>query len=124
MIEWLSKDWKSPIYAFYNPVPDITYINGQCCHKFKCTACECKYKAHWYLDTKDKASTGNLIKHAYSCWGKDAWDATNNCKDVTKARNSVTKPMAKSGSITVIFKQIGKGKVMYSHRMHTKTETK
>ncbi|KAI9510979.1 hypothetical protein F5148DRAFT_473455 [Russula earlei] len=32
--------------------------------------------------------------------------------------------MTKTGSIIAIFKRLGKGKVIYSHRMHTKTETK
>lgn len=117
MTEWLSKDWKSPIYVFYNPIPDITYVDGRRCHKFKCATWGCKYKAPQYLDS-------NLIKHAWSCWGEEAWEAANNCKDAMEARDSVTKPMAKSGSITAILKQLGKGKVMYSHCMHTKTKTK
>ncbi|KAF8234908.1 hypothetical protein L208DRAFT_1071359, partial [Tricholoma matsutake] len=51
--EQLSKDWKSPVYAFYQPVPDITYIAGHRCHEFKCAAHGCKYNACRYLDTKD-----------------------------------------------------------------------
>jgi hypothetical protein len=124
MTECLSKDWKSPIYAFYESVPEIHYINNRRCHEFKCAARRCKYKARRYLDTKDKASTGNLIKHVRSCWGEEAWIAASDCKDANEARQSVTKPMAKTGSITTTFKRIGKGKVTYSHRMHMKTETK
>jgi hypothetical protein len=122
--ECLSKDWKSPIYAFYEPIPMITYVNDHHCHEFMCAACGCKYKARQYLDMKDKASTGNLIKHAWSCWGEEAWTAASECKDVNEAREYVTKPMARTGSITATFKRLGKGKVTYSHCMHTKTETK
>jgi hypothetical protein len=120
----LSKDWKSPIYAFYEPIPDITYVNDRQCHEFKCAARGCKYKARRYLDTKDKLSTGNLIKHAKSCWGEEAWNAANDCKNATEVREAITNPITRSGSITAIFKRLGKGKVTYSHRMHTKTETK
>ena len=72
--------------------------------------------------TKDKASTGNLIKHAKLCWGEEAWNATNECKDATEARETITKPMSKTGSITAIFKWLWKGKVMYLHHMHMKTK--
>jgi hypothetical protein len=34
---------------------------------------------------------------------------------MNEARESVTKPMAKTGLITAIFKRLGKGKVTYSH---------
>ena len=76
-IERLSKDWKSPIYAFYEPLPEVVNNKGQRCHKFKCAAHGCNYKSRHYLDTKDKSSTGNLIKHAKSCWGDEAWMAAN-----------------------------------------------
>lgn len=123
-IDRLSKEWKSPIYAFYGPIPEITHVKGRRCHEFKCAARGCKYKSRRYLDTKDKASTGNLIKHAKSCWGDEAWKTANECKNATEARATVTNPIKKSGSITASFKRTGKGKVTYSHRMHTKSETK
>ena len=123
-IERLSKDWKSPIYAFYEPLPEVVNIKGRRCHEFKCAARGCNYKSWCYLDTKDKSSTGNLIKHVKSCWGDEAWMAANDCKNAAEARETITKPIARSGSITAIFKRNSKGKVTYSHRMHTKTETK
>ncbi|KAH9981719.1 hypothetical protein BJV74DRAFT_879180 [Russula compacta] len=114
-LKCLSKDWKSLVYAFYHPVPDVIYVKGRRCHEFKCAAHGCKYTSRRYLDMKDKSSTGNLIKHAKSCWGNEAWKAVNDCKNATEARESVMEPITKSGSIT--------GKVTYSHWMHTKTET-
>lgn len=124
MIEQLSKDWKSPVYAFYEPNPEVTYINNRHCHEFKCAARGCKYRSRRYLDTKDKSSTGNLIKHTRSCWGEEAWAAANKCRNAAEAREAVTKPLATSGSITAVFKRMGNKKVTYSHRMHTKSETK
>ena len=125
-IERLSKDWKSPIYALYELIPEIIYVDNRRCHEFKCATQGCKYKSRHYLDTKDRSSTGNLIKHAKSCWGHEAWDAANQCKNATEARDEVMNHLVKSHSwaITAMFKWKGKGKVTYSHRMHTKVETK
>ena len=47
--------------------------------------------------------------------------ATGTAKD---ARESVVKEIKGSGSITAAFERKGKGKVTFSHRQHTKTETK
>ncbi|KAI9458441.1 hypothetical protein F5148DRAFT_983769 [Russula earlei] len=123
-IECLSKEWKSPIYAFYEHVPDITYVNSRHCHEFKCAAHGCKYKSQCYLNTKDKTSTGNLIKYGKSCWGEEAWNAANECNNTAEARELVTKPMAKTVLIMTLFKWSGKGKVTYSHCIHMRTETK
>jgi len=123
-LEQLSKDWKSPIYAFYHPIPDVAYVNERCCHEFKCAGRGCKYKARCYLDTKDKSLTGNLIKHVRACWGEEAWAVANKCKDAAEARVIVTKPLAKNGSITKVFKRLGKKVVTYSTQMNSKSETR
>jgi hypothetical protein len=112
------------VYAFYNPIPEIAYVDKRRCHEFKCGARGCKYTSRRYLDTKDKASTGNLVKHAKSCWGEDAWRAAEQCKSAADARTKVTGPIASSGSITTSFKRNGNGSVTYSHRMHTRTESR
>jgi hypothetical protein len=123
-IERMSKDWKSPVYAFYEPVPEIEYVDSRRTHVFKCMAVRCKYRARRYLDTKDKSSTGNLIKHVKLCWGDEVWKAASECKNAGEARAAVVKPFAKSGNITASFERTGKGTVTYMHRQHTKTETK
>ncbi|KXN92375.1 hypothetical protein AN958_08094 [Leucoagaricus sp. SymC.cos] len=122
--EHLSKDWKSPVYAFYEPILDITYINGCHVHEFKCTEKPCNFKSHWYLDSKSKASTGNMIKHVRTCWGDNTWNAASQCHGVKEACEEVVKPLTMNGSITVNFKCTGKGKITYSHCQHMKTETK
>ena len=66
-----------------------------------------------------------MVKHAKSCWGDEAWIAANECQNASEAREKVTSPIAKSGSIMAVFNRVkGKGKITYSHRMHTKMETK
>ena len=120
----MSKKWTSVVYAFHEPVPEIIYEKGKHTHQFKCAARGCKYKACQFLDSKDKASTSNLIKHVKSCWGEDAWKVATNCQNAGDARKNMTMPLNTTGSITASFQIKGKGKVSYSHRQHTQMETK
>jgi hypothetical protein len=122
--ERMLKRWTSPIYTFYHPIPDIEYVDGRRAHVFQCTAKSCSYKCRHFLDGPDRSSTGNLIKHVKSCWGDAAYEAATNCQNANDARESIVKPLVKTGTITVAFDRKGKGKVTYRHRQHTKTETK
>ncbi len=124
MLERMSKGWKSPAYAFFEPNPSIEYKDNHRCHVFKCAAKSCKATCCRYLDMKDKSLTGNMIKHIQSCWGDEAWKAELACKDAAEAKEAVVKPIAMTRSITANFQWKGKGKVTYSHQMHTKNETK
>ncbi|TFY78228.1 hypothetical protein EWM64_g5785 [Hericium alpestre] len=101
--------WTSPMYAFFDPVPSITYVKDRKCHEFKCSAKGCKQIVHRYLDTGDAQSTGNMHKHAV---------------DVKTAREKVVKGYLKSGKITASFERKNKGTVTYSHVQHTKMETR
>jgi hypothetical protein len=56
----MMKQWTSPVYAFYHPIPDIEYVDGWCMHTFKCAAKSCTYKCRRFLDGHDHSSTGNL----------------------------------------------------------------
>jgi hypothetical protein len=125
--ERLTGDWTSPIYAFFGPIPDITYDDkGRRAHEFRCTATHCKGKriVRRFLDTTDRASTSNLKRHAIVCWGStivnDALEAKVNIESARQTLGS----MMKDGSITASFQRKGKGKVSYSHRQHTKAETR
>jgi hypothetical protein len=126
VVEKMSKTWTSPVYGFFGPIPTIDYINDRRCHVFKCSGRGCKFTARRYLDTGDKASTGNLIRHVKACWGEDAWTAALACRNAEDARNLVIKPLAMNQSITAVFERKGnrKGKVTYSHVQHTRAETK
>ena len=120
----LSKDWNPPVYAFHQPVPEIGYEEGRRYHSFRCAARSCKHRIRRYLDKKDRKSTGNLRKHAKSCWGAEAVEAVETVKTAAKACEHVVKPLQTNGSITAVFERTKKGNITYSHRQHTKTETK
>ena len=120
----LQKDWTSRIYAFYDPKVTIHYDkNGKYAHVFHCTNCGCKATIKRWQDTGDKGSTSNLQKHIIKCWGKDALDCATDSSSLKKAREGV-KTYARSGDLTASFERAGKGKVSYSVRQHTPTETR
>ena len=75
-----------------------------------------------YLDKKDAKSTSNMRKHAKLCWGEETVKLADEAKNVQEARTTISG--VKDGSITASFERKGKGKVTYSHRQHTRTETK
>jgi hypothetical protein len=79
---------------------------------------------HQYLDTGDAKSTSNLRKHAKICWGEEAVAAADNTKDVRAAREALKKIKLVDSSITEAFARIAKGKITYSHRQHTTTESR
>lgn len=128
----LSDDWVSPVYAFFHPVPDITYnAQGRRAHAFRCSATACRGKGKGgdrrvvrrFLDTKDRKSTSNLKRHAIVCWGVETVRKALEAKvDIGSARKTLGD--MKDGSITAAFERKGRGKVRYSHRQHTKMETR
>lgn len=124
-------DWNAPIYAFFHPIPAIEYIDGRRAHVFSCNAKTCKGKGEKrrqvrrYLDKGDAKSTSNLRKHAKLCWGNEAVAAADTTKNAAAAREAMSKTdLKRDGSITTSFERIGKGKITYSHRQHTKTESR
>ena len=58
--EQLKKDWNAPIYAFFEPTPDIKYEKGRRFHAFLCAGTGCKREVCRYLDKSDATSTSNL----------------------------------------------------------------
>ncbi|KAF8483373.1 hypothetical protein DFH94DRAFT_792251 [Russula ochroleuca] len=111
----LSKEWNTPVYAFFHPVPSIDYVENpaQCVHVFECNVKTCKGRGtsrrhvRRYLDTSNGKSTSNLCHHAKICWGDDA----------------VAGPSAKFRFKFVLMLQVSfKKLLMYSHKQHTKTE--
>ena len=128
LIERLSKDWTSPIYTFFRKWPRIDYVNGRRVHVFECAAGKCRGKngrdVRRFLDTGDAKSTSGLHRHAKNCWGDEAVEAADGTKDLEGAREVLAKTKLRDGSITAEFERIGKGKVSYSHRQHTSTESR
>ncbi|KAJ3498251.1 hypothetical protein NLJ89_g10242 [Agrocybe chaxingu] len=115
-------NWISPIYAFFNPTPDIGYEKGRRYHEFCCAAKGCRKGVRRYLDKTDAKSTSNMRKHAKTCWGVERVEAADSAANLGEARKMVNS--LKDGSITAAFERKGKGRVTYSHRQHTKAETK
>ncbi|KAL1759027.1 hypothetical protein FB107DRAFT_205984 [Schizophyllum commune] len=126
--ERMMRKWTGPIYAFYHPIPDIESVNDtktgktRRAHTFSCYNRGCKHKVRRYLDTGDRSSTSNLMRHAVSCWGTDAVKAAQGHGTAKAARDAVTTPSKRDGDIALAFERKGKGKIMYSTRQHTKTK--
>ena len=125
------KDWNAPIYAFFKPTPMIQYVDNCRVHVFECIAKCCKGKGrdkrcvNRFLDKKDAKSTSNLRKHAKLCWGVETVEAADKTKDMDLAKKILARHGGlRDGSLTAVFERNEKGKVSYSHRQHTKAETK
>ncbi|KAF8549898.1 hypothetical protein OG21DRAFT_1488178 [Imleria badia] len=99
----LQKEWTSPVYAFFDPIPAICEINGHRVHEFTCSARGCKVKVRRYLDTLDARSTSNMCKHVKGCWGTNALEAADSAKDVDEAQTKIAGSILRDGSITAAF---------------------
>ena len=77
-----------------------------------------------YLDKSDAKSTGNMRKHARKCWGDETVASVDSAKNTNEVRATTVKGILDLQSITAAFERKGKGKVTFSHRQHTKTESR
>jgi len=93
------------IYVFFEPVPWNIKVEGHPTHKFKCSACGCKATVCHYLDTKDAASTGNLCRHAKSCWGANVVSGVDDAKNADEVHTSIRPGLLRDGSITSVQKK-------------------
>ena len=125
--ERLTKEWTTPIYAFFKPTPMIEYVDGRRSHWFQCMAKTCKHKSHGvqrFLDRGDAKSTSNMRKHAKKCWGDAVVASADKAANANDVCRTTIKGFLDPQSITAAFKRKGKGKVTYSHRQHTTTESR
>ena len=121
------KEWTAPVYAFFEPIPIIEYIDGRRCHTFRCLAKPCRMRERTvrrYLDKGDANSTSNLRKHAKKCWGEDVVATADRAKNAEDVRGTALDGHLSAQTITAVFERQGKGKIIYSHRQHTKTEAR
>ncbi|KAJ7050857.1 hypothetical protein C8F01DRAFT_930760, partial [Mycena amicta] len=123
--EHLSQTWKSAVYAFFKKAPAIEVRSSRRCHVFTCAKPGCRTTVARYLDSRDAASTGNMIKHIRGkCFGDAAWEAARDLNAV-KARADVVSPLLTTGKLTTVFeRQKGKGAVTFSTIPHTREEIK
>ena len=125
LADWLSKEWDSPVYAFFKPTPMIEYVDCRKAHVFQCAAKGCHGVVHQFLDKGIAKLTSNLCQHAVHCWGAEAVTAAYNTRDLKVAREVLSLGKRIDGSITSAFQRVAKGKVVtYSHRQHTKAEAR
>lgn len=124
------KQWNTPIYAFFKPTPLIDHIDGRRTHIFECGAKNCMGRGRngryvrRYLNTTDATSTSNLRRHAKICWSEATVEAAGKTTDVRAARAVLAKSIMRDGSITAAFERVAKEKVTFSHRQHTRTESR
>ncbi|EIW54545.1 uncharacterized protein TRAVEDRAFT_76646, partial [Trametes versicolor FP-101664 SS1] len=114
--------WTSPVYAFYHPDPIIEYVNGRRTHLFRCMAKGCKKTCRRFLDKGNRSLTNNLRRHVRKCWGPEVLKRAEEALNVEEARKLVT-GVLQDGDISVVFRR-KKGAVLYSHRTHTRSETR
>lgn len=121
--ERLRADWTSPVYAFYKATPEIVYEKNRRAHVFACVAKGCKYTCRRFLDTGDSSSTGNLRRHVRKCWGAEVLKQADMAASVAEVREKIVGGLKRDGVITYSFAR-KKGQVSYSHRTHTRAETR
>lgn len=122
----MMKGWNSTIYSFYKPTPDIEHIGTEPvrrCHTFTCAKGGCKTKIRCYLDKGDRSATGNLRKHAKSCWGEASYSQVIDLKDVAIGRKAIGE-LSQTGTITAAFERKGQGKITFLSRQFNQTETR
>lgn len=124
----MMKGWTSNVYAFFEPTPEIEYRQKRKCYVFTCLGrgCTLKNGVARYTDTKDHQSTSNLRSHVKSCkgWGEEVLKSVDDAKNVHEARDKITKPFKRDGTLTAMFERNNKSKITYSVCQHTKTETR
>jgi hypothetical protein len=65
-----------------------------------------------------------MRKHAKKCWGDEVVSSADKAKTVQEVRDTTVNGALNPQSITAAFERKGKGKVSFSHRQHTKTESR
>jgi hypothetical protein len=65
-----------------------------------------------------------MRKHAKRCWGTEVIASADNAKNAQEVRDTTVKGILDPQSIMAAFERQGKDKVTFSHRQHTKTESR
>lgn len=127
VLERLSKGWKAPVYALYRTDVDVVQKGDRIVHRFHCAGPGCDHIVNRYIDGNDATSTSSLRTHIGKCagWGPDILKAIDKVSTRAEALQAIQKvTRGEATSITVAFERTGKGKVTYSTRPLTKSETR
>ena len=65
-----------------------------------------------------------MRKHAKRCWGVEIIASADNAKNANDVRDTTIKGILDPQMITAAFERQGKDKVTFSHRQHTRTESR
>jgi hypothetical protein len=65
-----------------------------------------------------------MRKHEKKCWGIDMIESADKANNANEVRATTVRCILNPESITAAFERMGKGKVTYSHRQHTTTESR
>ncbi|TFK79443.1 hypothetical protein K466DRAFT_452881, partial [Polyporus arcularius HHB13444] len=109
--------WRSSVYAFFKAEVTIEVVEGRRALIFRCAAKHCRIGApvRRYLDKGDRSSSGNLLKHARSCWGAEAVEQAKVLGDAARVRTTLVASILQNGRITEYFAP-AKHSVTYSNR--------
>ncbi|ESK84653.1 hypothetical protein Moror_13289 [Moniliophthora roreri MCA 2997] len=112
-LEHLKATWTSAVYSFFKSDVYVAHdADRQKYQFFPCAAKSCKSKlkgVRHYQDGKDCASTGNLKKHAVTCFSQAAVDNAIQGNDESKAKH---------GSIFAAFARVGQHVLKATHCNH------
>jgi hypothetical protein len=64
---------------------------------------------------RDTQSTGNMHKHAKTCWGDDALNATGSAANADEIQTKIVRGILRNRSITGSFERKGNRKRTYSN---------
>ncbi|RPD53316.1 hypothetical protein L226DRAFT_473346 [Lentinus tigrinus ALCF2SS1-7] len=119
----LSSRWHSCAYVFFKAEVEVEVVKGRRCLIFRCGArvCQSEKPVHRFLDTGDRASSGNLFKHARTCWGDEAVEQAMELGDATRVHNTLVVKILQNGRITEFFALAKKGAALtYSNKPLTR----
>jgi hypothetical protein len=119
-----TNEWTSQVYGFFEKPKLVQTDDNRMAHEFKCAKPGCMARIRRYLDTKDAKSTGNLRKHVKSCRSEEVLQAADSVANADDVRQKIIPNILKNGTITDAFKIKTRGKGTYSHRPHTREQTK
>ena len=121
----LSSKWRSCSYAFFKPA-EIEYVDGRRCLIFRCAVKKCRLgkPVRRFLDTLDARSSGNLFKHARSCWGEEVIAQAKELGDATQVRKTLVANILQTGAITKYFQPVKRGAPTYSNKPYRPIETR
>jgi len=115
----------APVYGFFDhPKLEMVCCKGKLreAFVFVCMVPTCREKLNVYTTTKDVGSTSNLQKHIKKCRGAHHLEEAKQVGKVSLVHAALAANI--DGSITAAFERSGKGKISYSTRPLSETQTR